>query len=325
MGQPIVKSNEASRRKDIMLQPSMTLDAEISTPLATTRLVRFHVDGPADHVLRAEEAFWLDLCLTPRPMNARGCFSERWGSERFAPIGQVFMVPPHERLRTLSDGAPTQTSVLCHLLPEPLSQWFEGDLSWTEYKLEAGLDIRAPSIRSLLQRLATELREPGFASETIVELIVAQLAVELARYSAAVQTRPATGNLSPWRLRLIDERLREVRTAPTLAELGRLCNISIRQLARGFRVSRGCSIGDYVAQCRIDNAKRLLANGESVKATAYALGFASPSSFTFAFRTATGQTPREYRGTSFRVRQAEDRGEADAQVFDRSGITVRSR
>lgn len=285
-----------------MLQPSMTLDAEIRTPIATTRLVRFHVDGPADHVLRAEEAFWLDLCLTPRPMNARGCFSERWASERFAPIGQVFMVPPRERLRTLSDGAPSQTSVLCHLLPEPLAQWFDGDLSWTEYKLEAGLDIRAPNVRSLLQRLGTELREPGFASETIVELVIAQLAIELARYSAAVQkTRPATGNLSPWRLRLIDERLREVRTAPTLAELGRLCNISIRQLARGFRVSRGCSIGDYVAQCRIDNAKRLLANGESVKATAYALGFASPSSFTFAFRTATGQTPREYRGTAFRA------------------------
>ncbi|HTU63164.1 MAG TPA: helix-turn-helix transcriptional regulator [Polyangiales bacterium] len=288
-----------------MLQPSMTLDAEITTPVATARLVRFHVDGPADHVLGAQQEFWLDLCLTPRPRNARGCFSDRWASERFAPIGQVFIVPPREQLRTLSDGAPSQTSVLCHLRPEPLSQWFDGELSWTDTKLEAGLDIRAPNVRSLLQRLATELRDPGFASETIVELIVAQLAIELARYNAAVQTPSATGKLSPWRLRLIDERLREVRAAPTLAELGRLCNISIRQLARGFRASRGCSIGDFVAQCRIDNAKRLLVNGESVKATAYALGFASPSSFSFAFRTATGQTPREYRATASRARAAE--------------------
>lgn len=280
----------------------MTLDAEIRTPLATAQLVRFHVSGPADHVLRAQEAYWLDLCLTPRPSNARGCFSEHWAAHRFAPIGQVFVVPPRETLRTLSDGAPSQTSVLCHLRPEPLSQWVEGELSWTASKLEAGLDIQGDHVRRLLQRLAAELREPGFASEMLVELFVGQLAIELARYCIGLQAPTASGGLSPWRLRLIDERLREVRSAPTLAELGQLCNISIRQLARGFRVSRGRSIGDHVAQCRIDNAKRLLATGESIKATAYALGFASPSSFSFAFRSATGQTPREFRARASSAR-----------------------
>jgi AraC family transcriptional regulator len=273
----------------------MTLDAQVRTPLATAQLVCFHVTGPADHVLRAQETYWLDLCLTPRPANARGCFSERWASHRFEPIGQVFLVPPRETLRTLSDGAPSQASVLCHLLPEPVSKWFDGELSWTEAKLEAGLDVQDANVRGLLLRLAAELREPGFASEMLVELFVAQLAIELTRYCAAVQPRAASGGLSPWRLRLIDERLREVRAAPTLAELSRLCNLSTRQLARGFRVSRGRSIGDHVAQCRIENAKRMLATDESVKAIAYTLGFASPSSFSFAFRSATGQTPREFR------------------------------
>lgn len=282
-----------------MLQPSMTLDAEIRTPLATTQLVRFHVSGPADHVLHAQDSYWLDMCLTPRPANARGCFNERWATDRFAPIGQLFLVPPRESLRTLSDGAPSQTSVLCHLLPEPCAQWFDGELTWTESKLEAGLDLQAGHVRGLLSRLAAELREPGFASEMLVELFIAQLAIELTRFCTALRPRVSGGGgLSPWRLRLIDERLREVREAPTLAELGRLCNISIRQLARGYRASRGCSIGDHVAQCRIDNAKRLLATGETIKATAFALGFASPSSFSFAFRSATGQTPREYRARS---------------------------
>ena len=50
-------------------EPSMSLDAEIRVPLATTQLVRFHVSGPADNILREEQDYWIDLCLTPRPRN----------------------------------------------------------------------------------------------------------------------------------------------------------------------------------------------------------------------------------------------------------------
>jgi AraC family transcriptional regulator len=273
----------------------MTLDAEIRVPLAVTRLVRFHMTEPADNILREEETYWLDLCLTPRPRNARACYISRWAPHRFERIGRVFLLPPRETMQARSDGGPTQTSVLCHLRPEPLREWFEGDLEWTDRRLEAGLDIPDVNIRRLLLRLAEELRNPGFASEALVELIVAQLAIELGRYCVAIKEGPASGGLAPWRLRLIDERLREVREAPTLSELARLCNLSVRQLTRAFRASCGRSIGDHVAQCRIDNAKRLLATDESVKAIAYSLGFASTSSFSFAFRCATGQTPREFR------------------------------
>src|SRR5689334_14506548 len=105
----------------------MTLDAELKTPLATTQLVRFHVSGPADYVLRADTTYGLDLCLTPRPHNARASFSERWPSTRYERIGRVFLLPPREPLRTRSDGAPSQTSVLCHLQPEALSQWFDDE------------------------------------------------------------------------------------------------------------------------------------------------------------------------------------------------------
>jgi AraC family transcriptional regulator len=273
----------------------MTVDAEIRVPVALTQLVRFHMTSPADNILREEHSYWLDLCLTPRPRNARACYLDRWGPHRFERIGHVFLLPPQETLHARSDGGPTQTSVLCHLRPESIRQWFEGDLEWTDCQLEASLDIPDVNIRRSLLRLAAEMRNPGFASEALTELIVAQLAIELGRYCTVVKQGPATGGLAPWRLRLIDERLREVREAPTLAELAALCNLSVRQLTRAFRASRGRSIGDYVAQCRIDHAKRLLATEQSVKAIAYSLGFASPSGFSFAFRCATGRTPREYR------------------------------
>jgi AraC family transcriptional regulator len=86
-----------------------------------------------------------------------------------------------------------------------------------------------------------------------------------------------------------------VREAPTLAELAALCRLSVRQLTRGFRASRGCSVGEYVAQSQVDHARQLLARDESVKAVAHSLGFSSPSKFSSAFRRATGQTPRQFR------------------------------
>ena len=274
----------------------MTLDAEIRVPVAVTRLARFHVTEPADNILCEQDAYWLDLCLTPRPRNARACYIERWAPYRFERIGDLFVLPPGEPMRIKSDGGASQASVLCNLRQEPLRHWFDGNLEWSDRLREAGLDISDANIRRLLMRLADELRNPGFASEALVELIAGQIAIELCRYCNTVQQVRTSGGLAPWRLRRIDERLREVRAAPTLSELASLCNLSVRQLTRAFRASHGYSIGDHVAQRRVDNAKRLLCTEESVKAIAYSLGFSSASSFSFAFRSATGQTPRQFRG-----------------------------
>jgi len=279
----------------------MTIEAELRVPVATAQLVRFCIEAPADHILREDEAYWLDLCLTPRPRNTRACYRDRWAPDHFEPIGDVFLVPPGETVRTKSDGGRPQSSVLCHLRRDPIRAWFGGDLDWTDGRLKAGLDIEDPNIRGLLLRLAEELKAPGFASEVLVELIAAQMAIELRRYCMGVAEAPAVGGLAPWRLRLIDERLREVKQAPTLAELAALCKLSVRQLTRGFRNSRGCSIGDHVAHSRLANAKRLLATDQSVKAIAYSLGFGSPSSFSYAFRRSVGETPREFRQRVLRV------------------------
>lgn len=273
----------------------MTIEAELRVPSATAQLARFAISEPADDVLCDEHSYWVDLCLTPRPPNARACYRDRWASDRFERIGEIFLVPPGEAVRARSDGGRPQSSILCHLGKEPVRAWFGGDLTWTDQRLKAGLNVEDANIRGLLRRLAEELRHPGFASEVLVELIAAQLAIELGRYCAVITEEPITGGLAAWRLRLIDERLSEVRQPPTLSELARLCKLSVRQLTRGFRRSRGCSIGEHVAQSRLRSAQRLLATDQSVKAIAYSLGFASPSSFSYAFRRAVGETPRQFR------------------------------
>jgi len=271
------------------------VESEVRVPIGTAQLAHLHASVPTDLVMFDRDDFWLDLCLTPRAKNARACYRDHWGPGRFKRLGKVFLLPPGETIQMCSDASLEETSVVCHLKPAAMSEWFEGDLQWTARRLEAGLDIPEATIRALLFRLAKELEHPGFGSTTLVECITGQLAIELARYFGNFKSIGWPRELASWRLRLIDERLEDYRNPPTLAELAGLCKLSVRQLTRGFRASRGCSLGEYIANERVEQAKRLLGTDQSLKAIAYSLGFATPSAFCVAFRRVTGKSPSEYR------------------------------
>jgi AraC family transcriptional regulator len=135
-------------------------------------------------------------------------------------------------------------------------------------------------------------------------LIFAETIIELARYCLGSEERRDKGGLAPWRMRLIKERLAEPGVRVSLSELATLCNMSPRQLTRAFRTSNGCSIGDYIAQDRIDKAKRLLKTDQNVKSIVHALGFNSPSHFYVAFHRATGETPLQYRQRVGRIERS---------------------
>ena len=272
-----------------------TIIEAVMSPVATAQTVRFNMPEPADYVLRSEDSYWLDLCLTPRPLNARACYRDRWGPNRFERLGDMFLVPPGQAVHIKSDSCGPQESIICLLHVDAIGQWLGTSIDWTDRRLEASLDISSGTIRHLLLRMAEEARNPGLRSEMLVELLAGQLTIELGRYCDAVMDGPVSGGLASWRLRLIDERLEEVREPPTLTELAELCSMSVRQLTRGFRTSRGCPIGEYVMKSRIERAKRLLSADKSLKSIAYAVGFASTSSFSYAFRQATGLTPRQFR------------------------------
>lgn len=273
----------------------MMVEAEVRVPFATVQIARFHIVKPADDLLVEADTFRLDMSLSPRSQNARFCYRDHWSPHRFERLGKLFAVPPRKTVHARSDSGAVHTSLLCHLEPEPIREWFGGELEWTDPRLKASLDVTHPHLCGLALRVAEELRRPGFASEVLVELMLAQSAIELGRYWAAIEGVPASGGLAPWRIRLIEERLREVAAPPTLTELASLCRLSVRQLTRGFRASFQRSIGDHMAQARLDHARRLLAEGQSVKEVGHAVGFATPSSFIAAFRRATGETPRQFR------------------------------
>lgn len=270
-----------------------TTEAELRLPVARVRIDRYFFDRPLDEYC-VHNTYRLDLGLIPRPRDARACFRDGGSAHRFEPLGDLWFLPPGEALQTRGTCG-QQSSLVCEFEPEAVRAWFDGDLHWTAQRLRASLDIANHDIRAALLRLKNELRNPGFASEALCELFAAQAAIELARYFKAASEVRTTGRLSSRSLKLIDERLAEIGPRPTLSELAKLSNLSVRQMARAFRASRGCSIGEYISRSRINSAKHLLATRASVKEVSYRLGFSSPANFSTAFHHATGESPRTFQ------------------------------
>jgi len=273
---------------------TILVDAELRGRSAVAQLVRYDIPAPTASTLVDSDCYQINMCLTPRPLNAKASYQRHWGPHRFERLGDIFLIPPGEALFVKGDSG-RQASLLCYLDRAAIAGVVGHDLVWTEQKLATTIDLTSARIRALLFRLAEEVRHPGFAADQMLDFLTGELVIELSRFCLEVNERPAIGGLAGWRLRLIDERLADVPTSPTLGDLADLCNISVRQLTRGFKVSRGCSIGDYIEARRMESAKRLLVDGENVKTIAFTMGFSSPSSFTFAFRRAVGISPSQFR------------------------------
>lgn len=274
--------------------PIVEVLAGFRKPGISLQITRSLRRDPHDHEIAPTTSYCLILCVTPRPSDARASYPEVWGTTRLEPLGDLSLLPPGYRLR-IKGNRQRQVAITCHLSPKTVEQWLDHAVEWTDPRLEASLHLSNPHIRMLIMRLAEEAHRPGLAQDAIIKAIAAQMGVEVARFCESFLEVRAVGGLAGWRLRLIDERLRDLRKVPTVEELARLCNLSVRQLSRGFRVSRGSAISDYCATQRIELAKRLLAGEDSIKSIAFASGFASPSTFAQSFRLATGSTPREFR------------------------------
>ncbi len=273
--------------------PFARIQGDLDLSMARVRTIRYRSDQPVD-VAGTPGGYRLDLALLPRRTSGGVCFSKRWGPHRFEPLGEMFMVPPGESLRARGQFS-NQLSIICEFEPSALNRLLDGDLEWSGHSLEGHLDINSAPIKASLMRLHDEIREPGFASETLCELLAMQTAVDLARHCSTIDKAPPGGGLAPWRLRRIDERLADDSTAPSLDELAGLCDLSVRQMTRGYRASRRRSIGDDIVRSRIDHAKRLLTTDAPVKQIAQALGFNAPANFSSAFTRATGESPRQFR------------------------------
>ena len=236
------------------------------------------------------EKHYLDYSLDGQPRRSMVSMGR---PDRRAASGDILYMPPHRQY--FGEPALQERHLVCVALgDEFLEELFDGEQPLN--KMEPCADVQNISMRRLFAGLAAELRTPGFASQTLVESMLMGLAVELARHMGP-RERGGLQSRSTRQVQNIIDYVMENLAAPLgVADIARDCNMSVRHVARVFKEGTGVSLGEFVARSRIALAKELLRNdGSRIKEISWRCGFNSTSAFSAAFRSATGQTPKDFR------------------------------
>jgi AraC family transcriptional regulator len=143
--------------------------------------------------------------------------------------------------------------------------------------------------------------EDGCEPERYCEALAVVAAHELVHMQGNLRRRrpPTRGSLAVWQQRIVATYIEEhLAEAISLHALAKLVDLSPYYFCRAFKQSFGIPPHRYHVNRRIERAKALLGERESsVTDVALEVGFSETSSFSAAFRHATGTTPTEYRRT----------------------------
>ena len=157
-----------------------------------------------------------------------------------------------------------------------------------------------PVIRGLGAALLPALADPDAASRAFVDHVLLALREHLARrFGVVTDGHGRRKGLAAWQERRTREFIEAHLTENiSLADLARLCSLSVAQFARSFRRSTGLAPYQYLTARRIERARNLLLHSELPLAdVAVCSGFADQSHFTKVFRRAVGTSPGHFRAT----------------------------
>lgn len=171
-------------------------------------------------------------------------------------------------------------------------------LSDQERPLSPRLFFENAALRETALKLMTLIEGGSDDNMPYIEALGAVLAHELVRLDQGVSIRdtPVRGGLAAWQEKVVTNYIEEhlAETIP-LGRLAELVRLSPYYFCRAFKQSFGLPPHRYHNSRRIEYAKALLAKASpSVTDIGLAVGFSETSSFTTAFRKATGLTPTAY-------------------------------
>ena len=148
------------------------------------------------------------------------------------------------------------------------------------------------------QKLMALIAGPQPDDCSYLEALGVVLAHELMRLNQGNTNGQAAirGGLAAWQQRIVTSYIEEhLAEAVPLAKLAELAGLSTYHFCRAFKQSFGVPPHRYHTSQRIERAKALLAKPSfTVTDIGLTVGFSETSSFTAAFRKATGLTPTAY-------------------------------
>lgn len=267
-------------------------ESDLSTPGVLLQLNRYCWTG-ANEVRFHSDVDFLEMRLARHRTSSVIFSCDRVERE----IGELVFVPAGRDIDARWNAG-NHRGVRISFAPDRFSF---SDIEWTEANLFSAHGPALQSIKGLMLRLTAEAEHPGFASDVMVESLSRALSVEIHRHFLSSPPRQARRSLpgmvlSPAQLQLVEEMVQSEIGTISLIRVAEELRMSPRHLSRLFVNSTGRSFSDYVAQCRLNRAKLLLAqSGEPIKRIAHRCGFLSVPAFCNAFRRSVSMTPYQYR------------------------------
>ena len=249
-----------------------------------------------------------DTTSGPPPRAARHChqLGQRGGiphrvpCPRTAPGSPPPQTPSRDRdsdvaLRTGGGGAspPCDASLLV--------QTADASLQGEYAELVLHLPITDPLSDHIALVLQAAVEAEGEAGQLYAEALAEALAVHfLRRYTAAQPARcEVSGGLAPYKLRRVLAYIQtHLEEKLSLEQLATVAQLSPAHFARLFKHATGWAPHQYASRCRIEHAKRLLAETDmSLIDISAQVGCTDPSHFAALFRRHVAMAPNAYRRT----------------------------
>ena len=200
------------------------------------------------------------------------------------PLALAFHPPGSPHAETY--GAPGR-----HLLVELNTRWMDCAREY-EAVLDRPVELQQGAPTWLVTKLYNEFRRLDGVSPLAIEGVILELMAETSRRAiGSMERRP------PHWLAQITELL-HARFAENLGlrEVAATVNVHASHLARVFRKFKGCTIGDYVRDLRVQHASRRISDSDdSLADIALAAGFSDQSHLSRTFKQHTGMLPRQFR------------------------------
>ncbi len=178
----------------------------------------------------------------------------------------------------------------------------ELDITHNEIGLTPQIGFKDKNICHVAMSLLHELNEANVVGRLYADSLAPGLAIQLVRrYSSLRDIHVGHGGMAPHKLRkavaLIDHHLSdEEEGRVALRVVARAVRMSYFHFSRAFKQSMGMTATNYIAERRIERAKKMLEETElPISEIALRSGFSSQSHFTTAFRRLAGATPKAFR------------------------------
>ena len=217
--------------------------------------------------------------------------------------GEVAIIPAGSTWTCRSDAAELPAMLLLYLRPLFVrSTVREMNFAQNEIDLTPQIGFRDKHICHVAMSLLHELNEANVVGRLYADSLAAGLAIQLVRrYSSLREVHVGHGGMAPHKLRraiaLIDHHLSdEEEGRVALRTVANDVHMSYFHFSRAFKQSMGMTATNYIAERRIERAKKMLEETElPISEIALRSGFSSQSHFTTAFRRLAGATPKAFR------------------------------